>query len=536
LLVTKTIRRKMLFWLGLLVLLMGGLSVSSIQGLRSYRQTVKDLDFSISHAPRKAELVEAIASLIQPLRITVPLQPYETYLRVSQLQYEEFAMRLAEAREEIADFERKLSGLESSTNPISYEDSVHRALIGQLRSHFDHIEGEVKCLAGAPLLSLERDQHVASITKQLAELIGNLQNIPDPSSELTERLETATSEYRWHLSFVWTTGLSSLAMLAVLVFFAHRWVIAPLSCLHQGALRVADGDDFDFRIDAKTGDEISELAGAFNKMTARFQAVTADLDAQVQQRSRQLVQSERLAGVGFLSAGVAHEINNPLSAIVGAADSLEWRLSEHLDKFPEAEAAVIREYLGMMQSEAQRCRKITEKLLDFARGTDTERNQYDVTAIVQEVVAMTHHLGRFRDRKVTIDRTTPCYAWVNGPEIKQVMLNLVANALEATRENGQVSIRLHDCPNHIEITVTDDGIGMGPDVLQHIFEPFFTRREAGKGTGLGLSISHRIVEDHGGSLEASSEGAEKGSTFRLRLPTRPRGAGLSGITNIASAA
>ena len=305
---------------------------------------------------------------------------------------------------------------------------------------------------------------------------------------------------------------------------ARRWIFNPLRSLHQGALRVANGQEFDFRVESHTQDELAELAAAFNKMTGRFQQVTADLDAQVQQRSRQLVQSERLAGVGFLSAGVAHEINNPLSAIVGAADALEWRLTEQLDKFPEADAKLIREYLQMMQTEAQRCRKITEKLLNFARGSDTERNLYDVTAIVQEVVGMVHHVGRFRDRQVAIDRADPCYAWINGPEIKQVVLNLVANALESTGDGGHVAICIRECPEQVEVCVTDDGVGMTPDVLQHIFEPFFTKKETGQGTGLGLSISHRIVQDHGGSLEASSRGKGHGSTFRLRVPRQASGA------------
>lgn len=173
----------------------------------------------------------------------------------------------------------------------------------------------------------------------------------------------------------------------------------------------------------------------------------------------------------------------------------------------------------MMQTEAQRCRSITERLLDFARGNDTERNLYDVTAIVQEVIGMAKHLGRFRDREIVVNRTSPCYAYVNGPEIKQVILNLVANGLEATGSGGEVRVNITELAEKVDITVQDDGSGMTPDVIQHIFEPFYTTKDAGKGTGLGLSISHRIVCDHGGTLEASSEGPGHGSTFRLRLPS-----------------
>lgn len=523
-LVTTTIRRKMLFWLGTLIALLVGLSVSSVQGLRSYRTTVKDLEFSIRQAPRRSDLVVAISSIMHPLRIEVPHFPGQSRDQLAKRQYEELVARLADAREQIVDFEHRLTQMPRTANSEALERSAHRALRGQLAEKLSQIDAALQGLSAS---LVDREERIGFITRVMAELMESIHAIPDPSNELAERLETAKEEYRWHLWIVWTTGIASFVLVAVLVLLAKHSVIDPLTRLHQGALRVAHGDDFDFRLEAATGDEISELADAFNKMTSRFQAVTADLDAQVQQRSRQLVQSERLAGVGFLAAGVAHEINNPLSAIVGAADSLEWRLTDQLDKFAPEDADVIKEYLGMMQSEALRCRKITEKLLNFARGSDSERNQYDVTAIVHEVLAMTNHVGRFRDRQLEFERTTPCYAWVNGSEIKQVVLNLVANALEATGENGRVTVRLHECPNHIELTVTDDGIGMGQDVIRHIFEPFFTRREAGKGTGLGLSISHRIVQDHGGSLEASSEGPGKGSTFRLRLPSKPIGASLT---------
>jgi signal transduction histidine kinase len=172
----------------------------------------------------------------------------------------------------------------------------------------------------------------------------------------------------------------------------------------------------------------------------------------------------------------------------------------------------------MIQTESQRCRQITEKLLDFARGREGERNLYDITAIVREVVAMTRHLGKFRDRTIEVNRESPCYAWVNGPEIKQVVLNLVANALESTDGGGRLQVQIDERPDQVELTFTDNGSGMTPEVIEHLFEPFFTTKEVGKGTGLGLSISQRIVRDHDGSLEAESDGPGRGSTFRLRLP------------------
>jgi signal transduction histidine kinase len=196
------------------------------------------------------------------------------------------------------------------------------------------------------------------------------------------------------------------------------------------------------------------------------------------------------------------------------------RLEMLLDNLSESDRKEIREDLQLMQDEAARCGRITEKLLDFSRADSGERNTYDVTAIIQEVAAVVKHLGKFRDRQIVINTDDPVYAWTNGPEIKQVILNLVANGLEAMEPGGEMQIQLLESPDHIEIDFIDSGCGMTQEVIAHIFEPFFTTKEVGKGTGLGLSISHRIVRDHGGTLEAESDGPGMGSTFRLRLPKR----------------
>lgn len=518
--VPRTIRGKMLFWLAVLALLLTGLAATSITGLRSYKRTKEDLELSIRAAPRKADLATAISLLYRPCLIDVPPDAGPARDEAARFQQQQLKQALVDSESRVDEFRRQLTALSVTDHGSNLESAAYRAMFTQLEEGLANLRGEVECLTRP-----ERDSHLQFIRREIAELLSTVDAMPDPASDLLAgRLDAAQHDYDWRLKFVWSTAVLAAVLFVALVICARRWVFMPLRSIHQGALRVANGKEFDFRVQSHTQDELAELAEAFNKMTGRFQQVTADLDAQVQQRSRQLVQSERLAGVGFLAAGVAHEINNPLSAIVGAADSLEWRLSEHLDRFSESDAKVIREYLQMMQTEAQRCRKITEKLLNFARGTDTERNLYDITAIVQEVVGMVHHLGRFRDRQVAIDRTTPCYAWVNGPEIKQVVLNLVANALESTSEGGHVAICIRECPEQVEVCVTDDGVGMSPDILQHIFEPFFTKKETGQGTGLGLSISHRIVQDHGGSLEASSPGKGRGSTFRLRVPRQASGA------------
>src|SRR5207237_5008511 len=153
-----------------------------------------------------------------------------------------------------------------------------------------------------------------------------------------------------------------------------------------GVTRVADGD-FDHRIQLNSGDEMEELAAAFNDMTGRLQELYKDMARQINDRSRQLVRPERLASVGFLAAGVAHEINNPLQSIAFCSDALERRLTDLLGRFPREHEAV-NKYLKMIQQEAFRCKSITQNLLEFSRVGEGQRQPTDLAKVVQSVLDM----------------------------------------------------------------------------------------------------------------------------------------------------
>jgi signal transduction histidine kinase len=233
------------------------------------------------------------------------------------------------------------------------------------------------------------------------------------------------------------------------------------------------------------------------------------------------MRSQRLANVGFLAAGVAHEINNPLTAISMAADSLELRLSDHID-FDSDDGRDLLERVAMIRRESRRCGDITARLLDFSRGDRGQPVVTNLTELVHEVMAMVRHLGRFSDRSLQFDCSGDVTAEVIPSQIKQVILNLVSNALQATDPGGHVTIKLVQQTDSVVLDVTDDGCGMDQETLQHVFDPFFTSQPQGQGTGLGLSITHRIVEDHGGTVTPGSPGTGKGSIFSVRLPRRPR--------------
>jgi signal transduction histidine kinase len=294
-------------------------------------------------------------------------------------------------------------------------------------------------------------------------------------------------------------------------------------------------------------------------MTTRLRDMYRDLARQVNERSRQLVRSERLAGVGFLAAGVAHEINNPLASIAFCSEALEARLKQLLstssaEKAPkpraaappgmilqmraedleeersrqspsdadlDEERAVITKYLKMIQNEAFRCKEITQRLLEFSRGGERRREETDLTKIIQSVLDTVQHLPIAKGKRIVFPAGDRLIAWVNAQEIQSVVLNLVVNALDSMDDDGTLTIALRPRDQMAELVFADTGCGMTAEVLENIFEPFFTRSRTGKGTGLGLSICHRVISQHGGEIEASSDGPNKGSTFRVRLPLGP---------------
>lgn len=316
----------------------------------------------------------------------------------------------------------------------------------------------------------------------------------------------------------------ALALIVTLLYYFRVWMFGPIRQLQAGVIRVHSGD-FNHPITLGSGDELQELADEFNAMTVRLAAIYADLARQVNERSRQLVRSERMVSVGFLAAGVAHEINNPLASILFCSEALERRLLDVLSLMSSTKGAsapseteVLTRYLKMIQQEALRCKDITQKLLDFSRTGERKREQTDLAGLVRGVLEVARHLPNCRGKEIVFDPKEYIVAPVNAQDLKSVILNLVVNALDSMDDDGRLTISLNTVEGKAQLAFADSGCGMTPDVLQNIFEPFFTRSRTGKGTGLGLFISHQIIDQHGGTIEASSHGPGLGSTFTVRVP------------------
>ncbi|QDT37859.1 Sensor protein ZraS [Stratiformator vulcanicus] len=506
----RSIRRKMAIGLAILLALIATSSLVGFLSLQWYHEAVQELDFTLNRMPHRSTLDSAIGEMFEPLIEVVPL-PDDMALLARQ---EKFHERLDGAKAAVAEFWQRYDALPPSDFVKRQRRFVEAGLV-RITNELNALDRENQQLPYQP----NPERRLQLMIRQIGVLETVVLDIPDPQQGLADTVEEAVSGYdfrvRW---FLITSGLVAILFMG-LIAFVYRQVFAPLRRLHKGARRVAQGD-FHYTIKMETGDEIAELAEAFNQMTARFREVRDDLDSQVQERSRQLVRSERLAGIGFLAAGVAHEINNPLSAISMAAESLEYRVAELREEIPEESGTVLKEYLGMMQRESFRCQGITRRLLDFARGNDGQRTTHDLNLLVGEVLEMVRHMSRFKDREIDFSPVEDCTAEVNGAEVKQVILNFVSNALNAMDAGRKLTISIESQSESCTMVFEDEGCGMCEETLENLFEPFFTKQKDGRGTGLGMSISHRIVSDHDGTIEVHSEGEGCGSTFRVRLPRK----------------
>lgn len=345
-------------------------------------------------------------------------------------------------------------------------------------------------------------------------------------TQIEEAIDRANANHRRGLVIVGSGTVVGVVLLLTLLYYFRVWVFTPIRVLQAGVQRV-HGGDFDNPIRLSSKDELEELANEFNAMTARLRATYKDLARQVNERSRQLVRSERMVSVGFLAAGVAHEINNPLASIAFCAEAMERRLQDLLASAKGADAEAVIKYLKVVQQEAFRCKQITQKLLDFSRSGERRREPTDLGRLVQDVIDVTRVLPDHRNKAIQF---TPAslFAPVSPPDVKSVVLNLIVNALESMDDGGTLAIELRAAGGYAEIAFRDTGCGMTAEVLENIFEPFYTRRRTGNGTGLGLSISHQIIDQHGGAIHAASDGPGTGSTFVVRLPLRAADAAPEG--------
>ncbi len=327
--------------------------------------------------------------------------------------------------------------------------------------------------------------------------------------------------------------VSTLIVCLLGALLVHRLVHRPVERLLVSTQRVAHGD-LDCQIPVTSDDEIGQLTRSFVKMTEELKAAHSQLrgwagklEEEVENKTRelnraqtQLIRSEKLSSVGLLAAGVAHELNSPLTGILTFAHILAKRVPAESEE---------QQRLLMIAKQAERCATIIRQLLDLSRERPPEKKMHELHAVLQQAISLVEHQPRFRQIRIPRDLDPSIQqVLIDAGQMQQVFLNLLVNACEAMPQGGTVDVRTRrirpgQCPHvasdgeAVEIVFADTGVGIPPENIGKIFDPFFTSKDVGQGTGLGLSVSYGIIEGHGGHISVESTPGI-GTIFAITLP------------------
>jgi two-component system, NtrC family, sensor histidine kinase HydH len=307
------------------------------------------------------------------------------------------------------------------------------------------------------------------------------------------------------LWFGWRGGLAAAAIAAVF-YIPHIMMAWRSNPEYRVAQYVEIGMFFVIAtvigamadVERKQRQKIEETAIKLSETYVRLQASI-----------EQLRRADRLSALGELSAGLAHEIRNPLGALEGAVRILQR---------PELPAATRHEFAQMASKEFERLKTLLTRFLSFARPQPPQRTVIEPALLLESVARLTAETAKIANVQVSVEDQETAAIAVDAEQIKQVLLNLVLNAVQAMSQGGQIALRARQEGGSVLLEVVDQGSGIPPENLQRIFDPFFTTRA--NGTGLGLSIAHQIVHGHGGDI-AVRNNPDRGATFTLILPLAP---------------
>ena len=300
-----------------------------------------------------------------------------------------------------------------------------------------------------------------------------------------------------------------------------RTVVQPIRKLMLATQTVARGD-LSADVSAKGLREVSDLATSFNTMTSALRESRQETAAHIEELSLtnrelreardELVRTEKLASVGHLAAGMAHEIGNPLGALVGYLGLLEQDLPEES-----------RELVKRSQAEAERIDRLVRELLDYAAPAHVHSELFDPLAALEEALELLAHQQALENLHLSkeLPQELPRIAGSRA-KLVQVFLNLLLNARDASPEGGEVSVSARRSPEGVAFEIRDSGSGIEAQDLPHIFDPFFTTKPQGKGRGLGLAVCHHVIAELGGRIDVRSEEG-RGTSFRIEIPRAGEG-------------
>lgn len=354
--------------------------------------------------------------------------------------------------------------------------------------------------------------------------------------DITYSLDVINQTMREHVVKMIVTSIGFILLVSISVgWLLHRLIYVPLKDLETGSKKLASGD-YDHVIPVRDDDEFGSLARSSNLMMAAIKKSRQDLEEWVQtleqkvkERTEELhlaeaevARGEKLASIGQLAAGIAHELNNPLTGVLTFTSLMRRKMSDGSQDADD---------LDLVIRETKRCASIIRRLLDFAREKVPEKKMVNLNNLVEDTVRFVERSAALQKIEITLDLDPDLpEILVDSDLIKQVIMNMLVNAKQAIEENGNIWVetRLHrarkmpesgdESVPTVEFSISDTGCGIPEANLTRIFDPFFTSKEVGKGTGLGLSVSYGIIKSHGGEIKVESTVGE-GTTFRIFLPT-----------------
>ena len=357
-----------------------------------------------------------------------------------------------------------------------------------------------------------------------------------------EKKDALSNVYKLKYSVIYIF-IASFSLIIVISIFVSQNIVKPLQNLIQGTKRVAEGD-LNYTTHLKSRDEIGLLDASFNDMVVRLSKARQEiqsktealqcmfkeisllnvtLEKKVEERTRelrdkqhQLLQTSKLAAIGQLGAGVAHELNNPIAGILGYAQLMLEIISKEHVKIEDV--YVFKKYLQHIENGSLRCKEIIQNLLQFARKSSDEFIPLDVNTVIEATLSLTER--QLLSNKITIVKNlTPTVNRVigNPVQLQQVFTNIIVNAQHAMPEGGNLFITAKNENGNVLVEFKDTGCGIPEEHKDRIFEPFFTTKMNWKGTGLGLSICYDIIKKHNGSIAVSSQSG-KGAAFTIILP------------------
>ncbi len=396
--------------------------------------------------------------------------------------------------------------LQDAQEILDQENDHIRSVIGdhgleQMTEHlvrYRSLLDRLQALQSDPALSVVRDfpdieaglrENGADLVAEAEDLVTRERRAVDSMLQISRRIP---------LGFTVVLAL----LLSYLIHFFAKQVLAPLARMQRTAERVAAGDFSPITPVRRFHDEFSQLSLAMNHMMI-----------QLAHRQELLVQAHKLRAVGTLTAGVAHELNNPINNIMLTAASLQ---EDYYDVDDGERLDMVSDLVG----ESERAQKIVRNLLDFARESTIESHAIDPVSLVEETLQLATNQIKLARVKVRgeIDENLPS---IHGDfqQLTQVLLNIILNALDAMPEGGVLSISLStdERGDFVALSFADTGTGIPEHQIGSVFDPFFTTKPGSKGTGLGLSVSLGIIQQHGGDIQVQSE-AGTGTTFTVLLP------------------